>query len=858
MAVLLITTIPSLADQQEVFKTVLDNGLTVLIQEVPTSQTVSIDACVKTGSAMEGRYLGMGVSHFVEHMLFKGTVRRPVGSIAKEVKKLGGNINASTSHDDTIYTLDLPQDSLAQGLDIMSDMVMNSIFDAQEMEKERKVIHGEMRLYNDRPDRVLSDLVFRNVYIQNPYRHPIIGYPPLFDSITRDELFGYYKERYAPNNMVLSVAGPFPKDKILPLIDQAFKDFKPRPFVERNLPQEPPQMFKRYLESYYPTPFIHFFLAYQGVSVLEPDLYAMDVLSMALGEGQSSRLYREVYQNKHLVESISSSNFTPQDRGLFEIQGMMSKDNLEGVLAFVKVMVGDIQKYGLSSAELEKTKRQVLSQFVFENQTSSSLASRAAMDEAMTGDANFSRHYVKFIKKVRNEDIQRVANRYLQDSHLSITVLKPKSMAPANLPSVQVNPQSEIKKIVLDNGLTILVHEDHSVPVLAIKLLMHGGTRVESQNLGGISQFMGRVWIKGSQHLSEDQINQTIEQRGGTLRGACGFDTCGITFDVLSDDQDLALNMLADFVENPSMPSSAMGRQHQEMLTALQERQDDIMATSSRALLETLYLTHPIRRDPLGTKESLSKITRRDLLEFYQKGVYGNNMVIAVFGDCDANKVLQQLKQKFSFLKKGNISVPLFTESSPQTTRLKTLNMEKEQALVMMGFQAPSLKNSDRFGMEVIDTILGSGLSGRLFVKVRDQTGQAYTTGSRYSPDLDTGTFTLYVLTKSDKIDSVKSIVTKELENLRTQEAPAQELAGAKNYLKGLLRRFLTTNSALASMAATDELFGLGYDFYRQYDGKIDAVTAQDVRRIANKYLDIHKAAIIIVKSKEAGADHHE
>jgi zinc protease len=345
-------------------KTILDNGLTTLVSPMPSSEVISIYAYVKTGSATEGQFSGAGISHFVEHMLFKGTAKRPVGSIAKEVKSLGGNINAATSLDYTIYTLDLPKGTFKEGLDIISDMLMNSAFDPQQVEKEREVIHGEMRLYNDRPERRLSEDVFRNVYIRHPYRHPIIGYRVVFDQITRENLHAYYKSKYIPNNIILSVAGAVDSAQVLPLIKQAFAGFKPLPFPERAIPVEPPQVSTRYLENFYATPLFRFSLAYQSVSLLDPDLFALDVLAMALGQGESSRLYTAIYKAKKLVNSIHCSNYTPTDKGVFEIEGVMVKDNLSQVREEIKTIIGNVQKQGLLPGELEKTKRQVLSQFV--------------------------------------------------------------------------------------------------------------------------------------------------------------------------------------------------------------------------------------------------------------------------------------------------------------------------------------------------------------------------------------------------------------------------------------------------------------------------------------------------------------
>jgi len=844
------------AAESSVTRVVLDNGLTVLIQELPSSESVAIYACVKTGSAMEGRSLGKGLSHFVEHMLFKGTSKRPVGSIAQEVKKLGGVINASTSYDYTLYTLDLPKGLFTDGLDIISDMLINSKFDAVEMEKERKVIHGEMALYNDRPDRMLSDAVFQNVYKQHPYRHLPIGYPNLFDSITHDELLAYYKERYIPNNTVLSIAGGIKADQVLPLIKQMFKDFTPRAYVERNLPQEPIQTFKRYAEKEYKTDLIRFSLAYQGVSVLDSDLYALDVLSMALGQGGSSRLYQEVYKRKHLVEDISASNYTPQDRGVFEILGSMTKDNLNELESTVKRMITEIQQKGLKPLELAKTKRQVLAGYVFGNQTAASLASRAAVDEAMTADPNFSSRYVEMVKQVTNEDIKRVARLYLQDSRLNVTVLKPFNPA-KKASSLNAVERAQISKVMLDNKITLLLHEDHRVPLISIKLMVKGGLRLEEDRLSGLSNLTGSVWSKGTTHLTEEKIDEAMDLRGGSLSSGSSLNGMAINMDILSEDADFAFDLLEDLVKNPSFSPDAIERERQNMRTALIERSDDIMSFSSRVLMETLYLTHPMRKDPLGSKEGLERIKRDDLMALYRRLMVGENMVIAVFGDINEEKVKDILTRKFGSISKGKVALPLFKEPLPDQMRVKSLTMDKEQAVLMIAFQAPSLADHDRAGMEIINNYLGGGLGGKLFTKVREELGQAYTTSCHYGPDLETGTFVLYVLTTPEKVDSVKAIVIQELDKLRSVEISKEDLEAVKNYLKGSRVRGLATNSALASTVASDELLGLGYGNYQRFNNRIDAVTQADILRIAKQYLDVPRSAIVITKPK-AGNQNHE
>ncbi|MBI3315059.1 MAG: insulinase family protein [Candidatus Omnitrophica bacterium] len=826
----------------QVHKEVLENGMTVLVQEMPSSEVLSIDAYIKTGSAVEGEYSGTGISHFIEHMLFKGTAKRPVGAIAKEVKALGGTINASTSFDYTIYTLNLPSGNFERGLDIIADMVVHSAFDPAEVEKEREVIHGEMRLYHDRPDRRLSDLVFNNVYIRHPYRHPIIGYPSLFDGITREGLYAYYKSRYIPNDIILSVAGPVHSQKALPLIKEAFKDFKPRPYPQHNTPQEPPQIAQRRFEDHFATPLVRFSLAYQGVSVADPDLYALDVLAMALGQGEGSRLYQDIYEKKKLVEGISASNFTPQDKGMFAIEGVMSKDNLSVVLEETKSVIEQIQRSGLDAEELAKTKRQVLSQFVFSNQTSSSLAYRAAVDEAMTGDPYFSKKYVDAVKNIGNEDIKRAAQRYLRDDHLTIAVLRPMQGGLAS-GTLEVKPQkSDIQKIVLDNGLTVLLGEDHSTGVIAMDCVFNAGTRQENPGLSGLSTLVSRVWTKG--------VEKNVENRGGFLSGFAGRNSIGLSMNVLSDDLSFALDAMQGLLAQPSFPADEIEHEKTNMAADIDARDDDIAAVGFKELFQILYLTHPFGRDVLGTKESVQRITRPDVVGYYQRFVRADNAVLAVFGDFDPASVTREIRKKFSGLSKGKPRLKEFQEPPPDRTREKTVAMDKEQAVVMMGFQAPVLKDKDRWAMEVIDALLGSGLSGRLFIKVRDELGEAYTVGSDYTPGMDAGVLSLFVLTTEDKIDSVKGILTRQAQALVAEDVTDEEIRSAKAYLKGTFKMGLDTPAALASLTALNELYGLGYDFHKDFDARINAVTKQDIRRVARKYLDARKSAVVTIKKR--------
>lgn len=842
--------LPFQAHADSVSKQVLDNGLTVLIHEMPASPVVCVYALVKTGSATEGEYLGSGVSHFLEHMLFKGTSKRGVGAIAAQVQAVGGEINASTGQDYTIYTIQVPPQSFDVALDILTDMLMDSTIAPEEVEKERQVVLGEMRMGDDDPDRELGKIAFENIYIQHPYRHPVIGYKDLFIALTREDIWNYYRSHYAPNNMIVSVAGNIRSSEIFPKIKKAFDGFARHRGLARNVPAEPPQISARRYEKEYPTDLTRLAMAFGGVSLLERDLYALDVLAMILGQGDSSPLYRRVYNDKGLVHAISASNFTPVDRGFFEIAAVLEQENVEPAIAAVWEEIGAIQRKGVAKEDLEKAKRQVLSGHLFSLQKASEVAYSHAVDEAWTGDYQFSQKYVGAVKKVTARDIRRAASRYLIAPALTVVLLKPRE----EKSSTEDTPQSqvwEIQKYVLDNGLTVLLREDHTLPIASVRLSLQGGTRQEPPELNGLSMMTSGAWIKGTKTRGAEEIAAAVESRGMNLDTFSGKNSFGMSVECLSGDLEQALDLVGEMVKNPAFAPQEIAKVKENMKAAILARRDDIFQTTTLALKETLFLTHPLRRDEGGSLETVERIRREDVVDFYSRLALAPNMVLSVFGDISPGKTLETIRKEFGSLAKGDAPLRQVREEPPGQPRVREISMDKAQAMVMFGFHGADLKSPDRYGLEVLTAILGSSFSGRLFNAIREELGQAYTLGGDSVPSLDAGLVYFYVLTTREKMAQVRQIVQREIQGLQTVLVSEVDLENTKVYLKGAFRSGLETNSALGFVSGLDELYGLGYRRYQDYEAAIDRVSAQDIRNLARQYCDLNKAVIVTTQPKK-------
>ncbi len=849
--VLIFTSTFCWAQATETTKTTLDNGLVVLTYEMPNSPTVALYALVNAGSATEGKFMGSGLSHFMEHMLFKGTPKRPAGRIAKEVRALGGIINATTGLDYTTYYIEVPREKFSEALDILSDMLMNASFDPKELEHEREVVYGEMRLHNDNPERKLSELVLKTVYTQHPYRHPVIGYEELLRRVSREDFLDYYHQFYIPNNIVFSVAGGVESQTALEQVTKAFAEVKPKPYVIRNLPPEPEQISTRRAEEFYPTELTRMSMGYQSVPLLHEDLYALDVLSMILGDGRSSRVFQDLYEKKRLVRSITASNFTPVDKGVFEIESLLEEQNIDAVIKGVKEQIELIKLKGVTKIELDRATRKVLSRDLFDRQSAGEVAYQMAVDCAITGDPDFSKKYIENIKRLTSADLQRVAAKYLIDNRLTISILKPQKTQSLKAQTAKI-PLAETEKIVLDNGLRILLREDHTFPTVSINLLLQGGTGQEDPALNGIAQLASGLWGAETKTKPGPQFSMILESMGGHLGGFSGRNSFGLRGAFLTEDLQKGLDLLVELVKTPGFSAEEFTKAKESTLTDIRGFNDDIFSVTGKALRETVFQKHPFRLEPIGTIETVSKITHQDVINFCNRFTAPNNMVLSIFGDFKKEELLPILKNKFSDLSKKEIVLPQIVEPPLDGPREKIIHLNKEQAMVMLGFQGPSMFDAKRGAIEVLTSVLGSSLSGRMFTRIRDELGKAYTLGAGYTPGIETGFVYFYVNTTDANVDKVKEVLLEQIKDIQQNLVPEPELTQTKIYLKGTFKMSLDTPGAVNFTSSLDELYGLGFDYYKSYDERIDAVTAEDIKAAALSYLNLSSVAVVITRPVES------
>jgi zinc protease len=412
--------------EETVKKFTLKNKMPVLIMEEPESRVVTLDVWVNTGSINEPAGIN-GVSHFLEHMLFKGTQTRGVGEIDAEIESVGGLWNAGTSTEFTHYYLTLAAPFFDTGIDTLSDVIANATLDPGEVEKERQVILEEYHRQQDDPSHFLITEAMRLSYEKSPYQRPVLGIPKTINSISREKLFNYYKSRYAPENMVLVIAGAVKADDILPVIEEKFgaleRTFDPDSFTTDTVTLRSSGVKREFKK---PVKEAYIFFTFPAPDISDPDqVYAADLLSYILGEGRSSRLYHNVKEEKKLASMITSDYPTHRRDGIFMVFATFDYSRKDELINAVLEELTQLRDKKIKTSELRKSKRMITNHLLFSQETTSGRTSEMGFYYTLTGDTRFAETYVKKIQDVSAKRIREIALNYLNPDLANIFIVRP-------------------------------------------------------------------------------------------------------------------------------------------------------------------------------------------------------------------------------------------------------------------------------------------------------------------------------------------------------------------------------------------------------------------------------------------------
>jgi zinc protease len=824
----------------------LSNGLTVIVAEQHTAPVASIQAWCQTGSIHEGEWLGGGLTHLLEHILFNGTESRTSKQISDEIHGIGGYVNAYTSFDRTVFWVDCPAEAVRQSMDILGDMMFRSLVEAEPLEREMDIIRREFDMGLDDPDRVLSYLIFGTAFQVHPCRYPVIGIREIFDQLTHADVLRYYRRRYLPNNIFLVVVGDVDPDRIRADAEELFGFAKRGPLEPVILPEEPPQLGRRKISKGFPGELAYFNLGWHVPGVSHDDMAAVDAASVILGSGASSRLYQQLREREGLVYGVGAYAYTPSFPGLLTVSGQCAKEVAEIVPNRIVECVNDRRQKRFSEEELKKAKRIITVNAIEQFQTVKGLASDLGLNWLYARNLDFSRHYLERLQGVTPTDIERVVSRYLTDANLSVAVLQPENES--QRVSIGKKTTADPELHVLSNGAKVILIPDRRLPMIYASAVFRGGSLYETAGNNGIHRLLTQAMPKGTKTRSAEQIAEQIEGIGGMLFVESGFSTMRAGVSSLAEDFSDAFSAMMDVTVSPVFPVESTERERESQIASIQSEKAQPQVVARNIMRAVIYGAHPYSLNPLGREETVFQLGREDLVQRHRACFNTPSVVFGFCGDFEPNQIIEMIEQGPQSLPDGKPLIPpSISVRSDFESRLITSHEGRHQAVISVGYLACAIESPDRIDLEILDEATGDS-SSRFFVKVREELGLAYSVGSSLFLGMAPGVFSLHAATAPEKVERVTEILKTELENLCLQGLEPQEFARAKTRTLSQLAFQLQNMDAYAHSAALNELYGLGYDYVQRRRKQIEGVTIDSVNAAARKYLMDKPAITVIVR----------
>ncbi|MDX2230141.1 MAG: pitrilysin family protein [Leptolyngbyaceae cyanobacterium bins.349] len=869
---------------QGVQKTVLANGLTVLTKQVDTAPVVSVQVWYRIGSRNEAPGVN-GIAHQLEHLMFKGTKERPI-QFGRFFSALGSASNAFTSYDMTAYFGTVESDKLEALLVLEADRMKNSTIDESALTSEKRVVISELQGYENSPSYRLGRAVMRSAFPTSPYGLPVGGTKADVEQFTVDQVRYYYTTYYRPDNAVLVVVGNFKQDEVMKLVQQTFGAIPKTtpPLPQTPAPKEIPQPSAApkpaialrepgttaLLNAVYPLP-----------DVMHPDVPALQLMDAILSSGRSSRLYQSLVETGLASEASGyAANLMGGGWYDFAVTAAPQQD-LQQIDQVLQQVITEFQAQGVTAEELARAKAQLRASLILRNRDISSQAIQLGDDFISTGDYQFTDRLLANLEKVTPADVQRVARTYLKLGLRTVgffepTTLTGESGTPSGnvaqtsekfSPGTPVDPAEVAKylppmresgsatanqpipeKLTLKNGMQVLLLRDRSTPTVSLSGFVSAGTVYDQPKTAGLAALTADNLLNGTKTRSALAIAKTLENRGATLSFGATREGVIISGDALAADLPTLVQVLGDVLQNAVFPDKELELSRQQALTDLKLELDNPGRVARRAFQQAVYPhNHPFHT--LATLESLQKIARTDVVQFYNQQYRPEDTILALVGDFDPVAVRNLLAREFGDWQNAGPDPTLTFPTVPlpkRTIRLTPTLPGKTQSITFMGYNAINRSDSRFYAAQVLNQILGGDtLASRLGTEIRDRQGLTYGIYSLFQAGKNPGPFLVYMQTAPEDANRAIASTVSLLQQLRQQGVTPTEVAAAKRSLSSSYSVELASPEALVSNILMDTVYGLSLDEMRQYTRKIQAVTPEQVNQAIQELL--HPDNLVIV-----------
>ncbi|MCB0406225.1 MAG: insulinase family protein [Bdellovibrionales bacterium] len=835
----------------------LKNGIPLFVVESASAPVVSIQAWVARGSTHESAKLA-GISHFLEHALFKGTKKRKVGEIALEIERCGGEVNAFTSFEETVYYATLASRYFEEGFDVITDAVQNPSFDAREMEREKEVILEEIKRAHDSATKTVFMNLWALAFSGTQYGRPVLGYDSTVSKINAKSLRQYHHDNYHTGSVSLFVVGDVDADKVFDLAQKKMARMrkpKSKPLVPKfhlpKLPTIPVSTASRDIKE------CHAYVGFRTPAISDSLIPALDLFCSAIGQGESSRMYQKLVKTDRIALDADMGLVATNSCGIATIGLSTAPEKLYDATRAAYDVLEEVAREGAKPEEIDRVKSAMESEIIYGKQTVEGYAKRLGYYHRHFGDPEFEKRYLDMIMGVKAEDLQTALKIVTREKPV-ISLVHPQGFELDKKKLVGLYQRPKVNPVTKSDtgiacekeaGITFITKRSSELPVRSLRLIfLGGGSREEEKDNLGISNLFQSLWTSGTKSYSSLDLAHTLESLGASISSFAGKNTCGLSVDFLTKHWHRVKPLLEEVLLEPTFPQEELDTERELTLREILSQRDYPSTVCQLNFLQTLYGDHPYGRSHLGTEETVKSFTRETLSAWYREYVHRGRLVVSTVGDFSHEEWVAELREMCKHLPvSGKESKSLIPVRRPN--QLQVITAEKQplfQSHVLIGFLGARLDDEERFALRVLSSCL-AGQGGRLFLELRDKLSLAYTVAPMNSESIEAGAFAFYIGCSPEKLERAITGIRNEIDKILTKPLGAKELERAKQYLVGRFELDMQRNSAQAMLFGLDEIYGIGYDHALRYPAKIRAVTAKGVQAAAQKFLTPETAVLSVV-----------
>lgn len=825
----------------------LDNHARIIVEENHTAPVVSVQAWVKAGSADEAK---PGVAQLTQRLLLRGTKNHPGDSASKQIATVGGELRSYTTLDNTVISATLASRFVDLAADLVSDILLGPAFDDAEVKRELASMRAENFARSQRATTLVSELLFATAFTKHPYRQRQTDAD--LAKLTRDDVVQHFNRLFRGANLTVIVSGDVQAQEARNRLAQAIKTLPPgTPTPARVAESEPTTPL--HATSTYQGEQAHIALGWRIPALDHVDSFALDLLAVVLGQGEASRLQANLVRSNQVSDAYSFA-FSGRDPGLFTIGFSAAPAKIDRSVQEAFEQVATLRSEVLSSSELARAKKIVIAEEFYQRETISGGARKLGFFASVLGDPAYADRYLQKLAAVTAEDLRIVANRYLTAERLTAVVVAPKASEPKSSAVINVAQVTEQKlaklapnidaktgplgvaRITLPSGTTVLVQEDHRLPLVAVRAVFPGGLRYENSRNNGINTLLATMITRGTKQRRPEQMAKELEDLGAKIEGFSGHNVFGVRAELTKAAFEPAFELVGEMLINPSFEADELERERPEVLADIRAREDNGSTLAVDLFTETMFDNSPLRLRPNGTVESVSTIKADDLTAYYAKHYSRDRLVIAIVGDVTVGEVSKQAERLFGRVAtRTDLLSPIVDGPLLQARHVERAR-DRGAANALVGVRGLPSRHADRPALELLGTVL-TRPGGRL-TKLMDQASTDKATLAQRVDGVfidapEGGYLASFLSTTPDKLGVAMEATKQQWQRLGKEQIGQSELDEARRYLIGTRARRVETIGGRASALALGEAYGLGYDFDARFEEKVATLTPADLMRVA-------------------------